>query len=44
MLADPEEWEEYHRQYREARKSWSIIPYEVIAERLRQSFTKASGR
>jgi hypothetical protein len=22
MLKDPKEWEEYHRQYREARKTW----------------------
>jgi hypothetical protein len=27
MLKDPREWEEYHRQYREARKTWSVIPY-----------------
>jgi hypothetical protein len=26
MLKDPKEWEQYHRQYREARKIWSIIP------------------
>ena len=36
MLKDPKEWEEYHRQYREARKGWSIIPYEEIIERIKQ--------
>ena len=24
MLKDPTEWEEYHRQYREGRKSWNV--------------------
>jgi SAM-dependent methyltransferase len=33
---DPREWEEYHRQYREARKTWSIIPYEEIIKRIKQ--------
>ena len=28
MLKNPEEWHEYHRQYREARKEWKVIPYE----------------
>ena len=27
---------EYHRQYREARKTWSIIPYEVIIKRIKE--------
>jgi len=36
MLKDPREWEEYHRQYREARKRWSIIPYEEIIKRIKQ--------
>ena len=36
MLNDPREWEEYHRQYREARRTWSIIPYEEIIKRIRQ--------
>jgi hypothetical protein len=39
MLRDPREWEEYHRQYREARKGWSIIPYEEIIKRIKQLFT-----
>jgi hypothetical protein len=30
MLKDPREWEEYHRQYREASKTSSVIPYEEI--------------
>jgi hypothetical protein len=36
MLKDPREWEEYHRQYREARKSCSVIPYEEIIKRIKQ--------
>jgi len=36
MLKDPKEWEEYHRQYREARKSWAIIPYQEIIKRIKQ--------
>ena len=29
-------WEEYHRQYRESRKTWSIIPYEEIIKRIKE--------
>jgi Hypothetical methyltransferase len=36
VLKDPREWEEYHRQYREARKTWPIVPYEEIIKRIRQ--------
>ena len=36
FLNDPKEWEEYHRQYREARKTWTLIPYEEIIKRLKQ--------
>lgn len=36
MLKDPTEWEEYHRQYREARESWAIVPYEEIIKRIKQ--------
>ncbi len=36
MLNNPEEWEEYHRQYREARKAWSIVPYEEMIKRIKQ--------
>jgi hypothetical protein len=36
MIKDPREWEEYHRQYREARKTWSVIPYEEITTRIKQ--------
>lgn len=35
MVNDPREWEEYHRQYSEARKIWSIIPYEEIIKRFK---------
>ena len=40
MTKDPKEWEEYHRQYRQARKTWSIIPYEEIIRKIKQLFTK----
>jgi hypothetical protein len=36
MLKDPKEWEEYHIQYREAPKGWSIIPYEEIIKRIKE--------
>ena len=36
LLANPEEWEEYHRQYREARKTWAIIPYEIWITRIKE--------
>jgi hypothetical protein len=36
MLKDPTEWEEYHRQYRESRKSWNVIRYEEIMKRIKQ--------
>ena len=36
MTNNPTEWEEYHRQYREARKTWTIVPYEEIVKRIKQ--------
>jgi hypothetical protein len=36
MLSDATEWEEYHRQYREARQSWAVLPYEEIINRIKQ--------
>jgi SNF2 family DNA or RNA helicase len=36
MQRNPEEWIEYHRLYREARKGWKIIPYERMIERIEQ--------
>ena len=35
MLKDLTEWEEYHRQYREARKTWNVITYEEIVKRIK---------
>ena len=35
LLKNPEEWIEYHRQYREARKTWNVIPYEEWIKRLK---------
>ena len=34
MLKNPEEWHEYHRQYREARKEWRVIPYEYWIKKI----------
>ena len=36
MLKNPEEFKEYHRQYREQRKTWDIIPYEYWIKRLKK--------
>jgi len=36
ILKDPKEWDEYHRKYREARKSWPIIPFDEIIKRISQ--------
>jgi uncharacterized protein YlzI (FlbEa/FlbD family) len=35
LLQNPEEWIEYHRQYREARKNWNVIPYQEWINRLK---------
>jgi hypothetical protein len=32
MQENPEEWIEYHKLYREACKSWKVIPYEKMIE------------
>jgi superfamily II DNA or RNA helicase len=34
LVADPEEFYLYHSLYREARESWSEVPYQVLAEQL----------
>ena len=34
LQKDPEEWIEYHRTYREARKNWKVIPYEKMVDRI----------
>jgi len=31
LAEDPEEWAHYHTLYREARKSWSVVPYKEVA-------------
>jgi hypothetical protein len=36
LLKDPQAWEEYHRQYREARKTWHYTPYEEIIKRIKE--------
>ena len=44
LIKNPEEWMEYHRQYRDARKNWTIIPYEQIIKRIEELSSQASDR
>jgi hypothetical protein len=30
MTEDPTIWEEYHREFREKKKTWSVIPVDEI--------------
>jgi hypothetical protein len=34
---DPEEWYQYHTEYRKAREIWNEIPFEVFAERINKA-------
>jgi SNF2 family DNA or RNA helicase len=34
LQKDPRDWIEYHRLYRDARKEWSVIPYEKMIEKI----------
>ena len=34
MQENSEQWVEYHRLYREARKDWKVVPYEKMVERI----------
>jgi superfamily II DNA or RNA helicase len=36
MLKNSAVWHEYHRQYREARKDWKVIPYEIWIEKIKK--------
>ena len=36
MLKNPEEWHEYHRNYREERKTWRVIPYDEWVKRIKK--------
>jgi len=36
MIQDPKMWEEYHRQYRESRKTWPLVPVEEIIKRIKE--------
>ena len=36
MVTDPKEWDEYHRQYREARKDWEVVPFLEVIKRIKQ--------
>jgi len=36
MLKNPEEWHEYHRNYREERKNWRVIPFDEWIKRIKK--------
>ena len=36
MLKNPEEWHEYHRNYREERKDWRVIPFDEWVKRIKK--------
>ncbi len=36
MLKNPEEWHEYHRNYREERKDWRTIPFDEWIKRIKK--------
>ena len=36
MLKNPEEWHEYHRNYREERKGWRVIPFDEWIKRIKK--------
>ena len=36
MLKNPEEWHEYHRNYREERKNWRTIPFDEWTKRIKK--------
>ncbi|MDH3203552.1 MAG: DEAD/DEAH box helicase family protein [Nitrosopumilus sp.] len=36
MLKNPEEWHEYHRNYREERETWRIIPFDEWIKRIKK--------
>ena len=36
MMKNPEEWHEYHRNYREERKSWKVIPFNEWIKRIKK--------
>jgi len=36
MLSNPEQWHEYHRSYRNERKSWTVVPYEEWTKRIKK--------
>ena len=36
MLKNPEEWHEYHRNYREERKDWRVIPFDEWIKRIKK--------
>ena len=39
LLNNPTEWMEYHRQFRDTRKTWNVIPCEEIIKRIKSSFS-----
>ncbi|MGY5151894.1 MAG: DEAD/DEAH box helicase family protein [Candidatus Nitrosopumilus sp. bin_6a] len=36
LLTNPEEWHEYHRNYREERKNWRVIPFDEWIKRIKK--------
>jgi len=36
LLKNPTEWHEYHRQYREERKDWRVVPYKEWIKRIKR--------
>ena len=36
MLRNPEEWHEYHRTYREERKTWRVVPFDEWIKRIQK--------
>ena len=36
MMKNPEEWHEYHRNYREERKNWKVVPFNQWIKRIKK--------
>ena len=43
MLKNPEEWHEYHRNYREERKGWRTIPFDEWIKRIKKIYLNDSS-
>jgi hypothetical protein len=40
MRKDPQIWEQYHRQYREVRETWTVVPYKEMIKRIEKLLLK----